>query len=484
MASLSKVTPDFEDLFKKLQSRLESSPTWTDLLPTSVGTTFLDLFAASSVTNQYYLDIAFREAFLSMAFRDSSIYAGTRFLGVRIARKVSAGCTARVENASTQVVYIPPYSQFLIGGKPFYTKAQYVIPAESYITNMDLYSGEVKTLSFDLSIYSDLRLKEFLLNLPDFSVTDLLVYTQNPSSTNTRIWESTDKPLFEHTPDDSVFYENTTRDGDVSLTFGDGIFGRLLSNEDTLYIRCVVTNGSADNNGLPGLQVQLLDNSDITGLTITAIAGGADQKSSSYYKLFAPQMRRTDRRAISLSDIRAALMLYPGIADAVVQGQKDIAPNDLRWMDVIRICVLPEEIDTLGGANPNPKSAAWSQLSSWLSERIAGFDIQTWNPKKLFVKLHLKIGIYPSADPSIVKVQALEKVLGLFVKKPGILGRMLVHDDISEAVSSVQGIDYIRVLSPVDQIVPGVLEYVVLDGIPTIDVVYSERTLSLNRGAF
>lgn len=480
---ISKVTPDFQVLYNELQRKLEQKQTWVDMLPTSVGTTILDLFAGSHVSSQFYLDMAFREAFLPTAVRDSSIFAGTRMLGVQISRKTCASCVAEVTNYSNRTKFLPPYSAVDMSGRQFFTRQQYVVPPGSAISNVALYSGEVKEKRFNLSMYNDLALKEFFLEEPGFVVSaeDVMIYTENADTGTTQLWEPTDKAIFEHHGEEAVYFTSTARDGDASFFFGDGANGKLLDRNSTLVIRYTVTNGSADNDGLPGIVLRVLSDSELKGETLTSISGGSNEKSALYYKMFAPNMFRTKRRAISGVDIRATVMRYPGIADCSPLGQRDIAPNDLRWMNTLRMCVLPEETDTLGGANPNPQSGTWSQFTRWLIPHLHdAYDVQRWNPIKVYVKVRIKVAILPSAMDGEIRIVAMENILKLFQKKPGILGRRLSMSDITDAVRKIEGVDYVVLSSPEEDILmPDRTHYAVLDGQPIIDVVYSERALGV-----
>lgn len=481
--TISKVQPDFQHLFNALRAKLQSKQSWIDVLPTSVGTTILDTFAGSAVSNQYYLDVNLREAFLPLAVRDSSIFSGTRMLGVNISRKVSASFEAQLSNYGLTTKFVSPLSVFDVGGMKAFTRGQYTIPPGHTISNVNLYIGEPNEKVFQLNTISNLKLKEFVLGVPGFVVSsnDLLVFTRNINNGTIVQWEKTDKALFEHTAADYVYFESTTRDGDVSLLFGDGQFGRELSTDEELVVQYVITNGSEGNKGLPGLKVRNITYTDIQGTTSTAINGGADEKSAFYYKMFAPHMHRTKRRAISKSDIRSIIMDYPGIADVSIFGQRDIAPNDPRWKNMIRLCVLPENEDDFGGANPNPNSAQWQQLIDTIQPKLHSLvEIQNWNPKKLFVRIVLRIALLPSASEGEIQIAATEAILKLFQKKPGILGRRLAESDISAAIRKIVGVDYVIVDSPTQEIEPSdASEYVVLEGIPDISTFYSERILSV-----
>src|SRR5438093_9888826 len=90
--TLSQTTPDFESLVIQLQLFLNSRATWADLLTSSTGQTLIEMMAAVGTFNQFAIEVAAREGFLDTAVRESSVYAITRMLGVRISRKNPAGC--------------------------------------------------------------------------------------------------------------------------------------------------------------------------------------------------------------------------------------------------------------------------------------------------------------------------------------------------------------------------------------------------------
>lgn len=489
MASIpiSKVTPDFEQLYEALAQKLAQNGTWVDLLPTSVGSTLLDLFAGATVSNQLYLDIAFRESFLPTAVRDSSIFAGARMLGIQIARKTSAACTVSLTNNGARTQFIPPYTKFAVNSLSFFNREQYTIPPYSTLSTVKLYQGEVREKEFILSSMTNLGLKEFFLNEPNFVVTseDVLVYTKDTGTGTISIWDKTDRAIFEHNGAEAVYFESTTRDGDVSLLFGDGEYGRVLVKTENLYVRYIVSRGADGNLGLPGKGVTLPNFSDVNGETVTNIGGGADEKGALYYKLFAPNMFRTKRRVISGVDFRAQIMSYPGVADVSIMGQRDIAPSDLRWMNMVRVCILPEESDTFGGANPNPTSAQWDYFLAWLKDlRHNAYTIQRWNPAKVYIAVRVKIALFPTVSEGDIRLLASEKVLELFQKKPGILGRRMSQSDIVNALRRIEGVDYVEVVSPVEDILmPDVCHYAVLDGEPVFDIAYSERSLGVT-GAY
>lgn len=475
---ISKVVVDQNDIYNELRKRLALRGTWKDLLPTNVGSTFLDMASGAATVNQFYVNTAFREAFLPTAVRDSSIYASTRSLGVKIARKTPAGVQVSLTNNLASLKLIPPYSEFIVGSTRFFNREQLMLAPGQTIESVNLYQGYVQLATYDLDVIGVQEMQTVILSQPGFNVseTDMLVYVQDKVSNEATVWNATDNALFELGATDKVYYDFTLGNGDVAFLFGTGEYGARLPTNSYLQIRFVITQGET-NVGIAGDRVRLAAAPEVNGYTTTNVSGGGNEKSALYYKMFAPKMARVKKRVVSASEWRAEICDYPGVADCAILAQRDIAPNDPTWQNVVRVCVLPQLRDTWGGANPNPKSAQWTQFLQWLQSRVgAHLQIQTWNAEKVFVKLALTIYVFESADLEETRIVALERVLKLFQKRPGILGRRLARTDIEKACI-IEDVDYVEIASPTEEnIIPGnKMRYIVLDGTPNINVVYSER---------
>ena len=480
--TISKVRPDFDLLYGELANKLALRGTWKDALPTSVGTTILDMFAGCGVTDQFYIEMALREAFLGLARRDSSIFAGVRWLGVNVRRNTPAGTTAQFTNNYSETKYIPPYTQFDLSGMMYFNRDQLeVIPGVP--TTAFLYQGTVNSKSFDLDTFVDRRNAIVNLGSSGFRASDILVYTEDKVSGNQTLWQDTEDSLWEYGTDDRIYYVDSTPAGDVAFTFGDGEFGSMLPTSSYLRVRYVDTLGAIANNGISGINGFCQSLPNIKVVTVSTVEGGANRKEALYYKLFGNRMFRSGKRWISDADIMSNLQGFPGIADVKVMGQRDIAPNDPSWMNVIRIVALPDNTDTFGGANPNPQSAAWENVMALLKGKIADMlQVQRWNAEKVYTTVRIKIAIFQTAQPNDIRLAVMERILALFEKKPGILGRRLALSDLREACT-IEGVDYIQILSPVEDITPdAAYRYVTLDGLPDLNVVFSERTF--NQGAY
>ena len=483
--AISKVVVDEQDFYNELARRLAEKGTWKDLLPTNVGSTILSITSGASTVNQHYINVSLREAFLSTAVRDSSIFQGTRSLGIKISRKTCAGVQVWLQNNLNTVKFIPAFTEFMVDSEKYFNREQIVLAPDAMIEDIPLYQGEIRVAEYDIDALAPAELQTFKLGTPGFVVseTDLLVWVEDKVTGEAIVWNQTDQALFELGPTDRNYYELTDGDGDVAFLFGTGEFGSRIPANSLLKVRYAVTKGSTAI-GISGQRVRMVAQPEVNGFTESNVSGGADQKSALYYKLFAPAMFRSNRKAISPTEVRAKIMKYPGVADCQVFTQRDIAPNDPRWQNVMRVCILPENTDTWGGANPNPNTPAWTAFTEWLLNEIQALaQIQTWNSTKLFVDLDVLLAVGPDVDTEEMRIVVMERILKLFQRKPGILGRRLSRSDI-EGACKVPGVDYVEVRSPKEEVLPSdKTQYVVLNGTPLINIVYSERKTGLT-GAY
>jgi hypothetical protein len=477
MKDFSRTVVDFDQAVNELHRGLQERGTWIDTLPTNVGETILALVGGSVAASQHLGIMATRNAFLHTATRDSAIYAIVRQQGTKILRSVSAATTARLKNNYNETIFIPQYSEFKIDDTSYYNKSQLIFSPGSE-QEIELTQGIVRAKVFDLDTMA-LDLTEFLLNEPGFAVTsDLLLFTTHKVNGTTRTWSEADGGLYNYTADDYVYFESTTASGDVSFIFGDDEYGARLPRNNVLTVRYVVSTGELANGKLSGSRARCVNFPQITGQTIAPTVGGGNVKTSDYYKSYGPYLFRSRGKAISEPEIRATASRYPGVADVAVLGQRDIAPQDKTYMNTMRICILPEQMDTWGGSNPNPKSAGWSNFVKWLKPQLHSLiEVETCNPQKVLVEVRVLIAVFNTADPEQIRLAATEAILALFKKRRGILKRRLSKSDIRKACT-LDGVDYIEIESfngEESVEINDPTSYIALKANPTVNVVYTER---------
>jgi len=495
-AEISGVHPDWAHLVIELQNLVKNKSAWSDFYTSSIGQTLLELMAAVGVYNQLLLENAYRESFLATAIRDSSVYALASMLGVRIARKNTPNVRVRLNNSGTSDAKILPYvTKFEVGGQVFFADHSYsVLPAglnawsnvvcdDASVKIEDnvltLYEGTFHEKS--MNIEDDPQAMGFFqirLNEPNWQVANnhLLL------SINDERWFEASDPLWLYDASAKVFFSTTSGDGDVVITFGDGLFGKIPKYGDKVRVGYIKTTGSGGNVGVIKQQVTCQNITTLSGITTSIVSGGVDQKSSMYYKLYAPHVFKARGRAITKTDYRALILTeYTGsnlIASLAVQGQRDIAPFDLRWMNTVRLSILPH-VDYQKNTDltllTNVPSFAISTNNSSISETdynlgryrdnnvdtdhiIAAGEVSSFfawlgtknhymidttykDPVKLVVDLKIEVAILKRANASVVVENVVRSVKSLFYRKLDTLGKEVLISDIMRS-ALVDNVDY------------------------------------------
>lgn len=469
MLQLSSVHPDYESLLSQLQLYLRQKSTWLDTVDSGAGETLLEAVAAIGEFNQLGIELAYREAFLETANRKSSVYAITRMLGVRINRKSpSSVVTVLTRSPLTTSYTLKSYTQFDIAGTLFFNRQPIVFPANADQVECTLYQGEVKTLSVDSTAaqFREIYIPESDFNVSDF---DVVVDVVNPSLGTTERWDNTYEGIWAADAGDKVFYDTTSANGSAIVMLGDGTHGALPPIGTEIQITYVLTKGSEGNNGVMPLPVKSINTSEIlAGSTQSPIVGGDDNKSYTYYKRQAPYIYRAKKRAVIANDYSAITLDYPNVASVVVHAQRDIAPSDLRWMNLIRICILPKDTDSFN-------SSQWDDYETYLRRfNHFGFDIQRYNPTKIECDIYCKIAMKPNQVDSVVKNECAKKIQALFAKE-NTIGKRKSISDISNACRSTGKVDYVIVVTPTtDLVCPTPYSWYSLRNL-TMDVFYTER---------
>jgi hypothetical protein len=447
---------------------VKAKGSWNDLLTQSAGQTLLEVGAAVGAFNQQGIEIAFREAFLT-AVRDSSIFAIAAMLGVRLSRKSPAVVTVKLTRAGPGVSAIPEMSQFTVGGKLFYNRNSIVFETDTVVAF--LYEGQVVTQQFT---GETTPFREIILNEPGFQVsnTDVIVSVVNTATAESDRWNKIHDGIWIAAANATVYQDFTDGAGDVVLRFGNGEHGGIPGLGYVINVTYARTSGALGNNGGSGLAVAYNTGADaVTGTTQNSINGGSDEKPASFYRSVAPYIFRAKNRAVTATDYRAIAQAYPGVASVTIQSQRDIAPRDLRWMNVIRVCVLPESTDKFNDVQ-------WKNFRSYMESKVhAAVQLMCIDATKISTSLVIRIAVNSDARPNELEAIVRMNIQNLFRKDVDSLGRRIAQSDIVEACN-IPGVDYVEMVSPKADLMPlSPLSWFSPDNI-TITPFFTERRFS------
>lgn len=440
---------------------------WLDKEKSSVAVFLVDALAGISEVGQTHLMFALREAFLQKARRDSSILANVRFLGVELARKSGSAVLAQLRNNTDSPLTLNAYSQFTVNGKDFYNPNGAVILPRSLL-QIQLNQGTVGYKTFNLA---DLDLSFPFVKLGisgNVVASDGIQIKVTESNNVVHQWYKHTDSLYEMSSSDRSYIESTTEDGDVSFLFGNGEFGMRLPEIGSMTVRYILTEGIAGNIGSPGAIVSLTSNNAINGVTLEGAVGGANEKDPNFYKLYGSSLFESRGNLIRPSHWEA-LAEFPDVADIVVEGQRDLAPDDPSWMNTVRLCVLPINSSNWGGANPNPISAQWSRFIDHVKSKCGRhLTIVPHNPEKILVDVLIEVYVYSDQNTALMETEITQEIRKFFSRRAGVLGRPLIpSSDLDRVVRTLpdgktrEGIDYVKIINPTMDVTPAArVEYV------------------------
>jgi hypothetical protein len=233
-------------------------------------------------------------------------------------------------------------------------------------------------------------------------------------------------------------------DGRMLLQFGNlgginGQFGSIPQVNDTVTISYPVTKGASGNNIVTqGKAVSITGFPLITGSFNANPTGGADDKPIIAYKNIAAGGFGTYSSAVTKSQYQATIGTFPGILDAVTQAQREINPNDYRWMNVIRV----------SGLTSSPWTQAQKKDFTDYCQTVTMYaPYFLWqDPIAIPRDVALDIYIFNSAIPNQVLTAATSAINALFAPRPGLLMTNFYVDDLVQVVRNAN---------------PGLISYVI-----------------------
>lgn len=440
--NLSTIKPDFSQLVSQLQTILSTKPAWVDLYQSGTGQTLIELIASIGELDQYAIEQAYKEGFLDTAITDSAVYAITRMLGVRIPRKQPATMVVTFSRTDTSLALtIPAFSVFTCNSVTLFNREAFTFTAGSSSLVVTLYEGVVR--SFQLfAAGTDFQMFKSTESGFQVSDQDIKVTSNNndiPVITN-GIWNYSGE---------SAVQDTTTKDGELLLTFGNDNYGFKPANNVQVDITYTVTRGvTAADSTLAGQKVAYVSDSSITGVVgVGGLTGGGDQVPVDTLQQISPLLFSAQgQRATTKSEFAAVAMSYPGVKDALIVGQRELAPADLRFMNLARISLLTDNPIT---------NTFYNDFIAWYTKRTM-FPVRFYRQDPIQFPVTITANIYcsSSADLLAVKANVTAAINALFQPRQGYIGYNVFKSDIYEAINaSDTHVEYVELLSPTTDVI-------------------------------
>jgi hypothetical protein len=428
---LSSLNGDFEAIRQQLQTYLASKESWAGTLPTQTGQTIIDFVAAIAAYNSFQNVRSYEDAFPNTSVSDEATYAIASMQGLRIRRKQPASMEAEITVAAP--VTVPAYSQFTGGGTFFYNRTALALtpgPAQEVTLHQGrVIDFEINGLGTDFQLFMSQE-RQFQVSNNDVSV---FINGIPIARTEDGLWKLKGVPGFR---------DRTLPDGRLVIEFGNGTYGSRPSQTDTVRILYTLTSGASANNLNLTSKKFVLDGSP--GVVASATenpTNGVDEQGATIYKNVAAATFGNFGSAVTKEQYQATAASYPGVIDAVVLAQRDINPQALQWMNVMRVTLLTT---TLWSPGQSQTYINWLQSKTMYSGKFV-MD----QPLGISTNVSAMIYCFNWANATQAQADAIAAVQALFAPEAGYLGRDLELADIYNAIlDSNKGIDYVDIFSP------------------------------------
>lgn len=464
------VPSDPDAIFRQLYVILQSSEdpdirrVWGQALKQSTTERLLRMVVRAVEMSQYAIDRSTEERHIDTALLESSIRSILRDMEVRAMRKIPAGLNVFVSrSSSTSSSYtIPAFTQFSGGGKTFYTRYPIRFEVGETVVQARVYVGELKRDSF---ISTGENFQEWLSPVDKFKVSDgresyngveysdLIV---SVSGTPVRVTEYDQWwDMLQDT--DKAVKDRTTIDGRCQLVFGDGSYGYLPPPNTLIQVQYIVTEGSADNvggfdsnlsmiGGDGSISAYPVSSGQGSNIQSSRVDGGADEVPASTYRKTGPLLFASAGSAVRHKTAQAWAVNYPGIADALVLGQSKTHPNDRRYMNVLKVCLLKggTGIDQEDYTPSSAEASGWLQHFNKRRSSVAG-HIVFYAPVPSSPPLDIILECQPHVTLALASEAARQAIKDLYQYKAGTLrGTILLSELFDSAKYSTEGIIGVR----------------------------------------
>lgn len=342
MSTFDYTSRDYLSIKNDLLARAsEIFPEWTSRDSSDFGMLLVDLWSYMGDVMHFYIDRASKEAFLETATQRESLLAIANLLDYIPIGRTAAVSTIRLNAAQslatdTSPVLIPAGTRFLAtplvegASKVVFTSnediafnvtgtqvAGYTTYPKSTIASLSLIEGEIFTESFTSNGQLGQR---FTLSKTGVVASSVVVDVYEGVGGIAVRYGLVDR-LIENTSTAPVYAIDLNADDSSTLVFGNGVHGKVPTNNALVNVTYRRSRGAAGNVDAAAIkEFESLTNGvgpSYDGIVVlpnqSRAFGGSDAESAASLKVNIPASFRSQDRAVSLQDYIDLVLRVPGI---------------------------------------------------------------------------------------------------------------------------------------------------------------------------
>jgi hypothetical protein len=385
---------DFDQIRASIKDYLRANSTFTDFdFEGSNFSILIDVLAYNSYLTAYNTNMVANEAFLDSATIRENVVSLARNIGfVPLSRRAAkANISFIITGINTQVKTATLKAGVVCTGNLDNTSYIFSIPeditigvsnGEAIFSNIDIYEGTYLTKTF--TVDTSQPNQKYIIPNP-YTDTSTIRVNVNTGGTNEQ-YTAVDNIVGINSTS-QIFLIQEVSDEKYELFFGDGIFGKKLSNGNQVNASYIVTNGPAGNgasNFTFSGSIKDNNNAVINAnigfiVTNTASQNGDTIQSTESVRYYAPRLYAAQNRAVTAGDYEALLpSIYPNIESVTAYGGEELNPPQY---GKVFIAAKPKNSDYLSQATKD------SILTSLQKYTVAGIKPEFVDINVLYVEL-------------------------------------------------------------------------------------------------
>lgn len=342
---------DFDQIRSTIKDYLRANSNFTDYdFEGSNLSVLIDALAYNTYITSYNANMVTNEVFIDSATLRENIVALARNIGYTPRSRVSprANVTFLVDATSLgnrpisitlkKGLVCTSTNSFSAESFTFCVPDDITVPVVNNVAIFDdiiIYEGILINESFRVDSLN--KNQRFILNNVNIDTSTINIFVRNTATSSTGNKFRIVNNLFEAKPQENICFIQEIEDQRYELIFGDGVFGKKLSNNNIIDISYIVTNGRAAN-GVTNFTFsgRLFDNNDnIVTNSVSLVAtnipaqSGEEIESVNTIRKYATKLYASQNRAVTPNDYEAIVpYIYPEAETVTVFGGEDLNPPE------------------------------------------------------------------------------------------------------------------------------------------------------------
>jgi hypothetical protein len=411
MAFTQYTNLDFEQIKASLRDYLGANSNFTDfdfegsnlsiLIDTLAYNSYITNYNANMVANEAFIDSAtLRENVVALARNIGYVPASRRSATANISFIVDLG-SGTTKSSVTLKAGLVAIGDFANTNYTFSIPEDATVPVVDGIASFTVDIKQGTYLTKEYVVDTAQSNQRFILPNPFVDTSTIRVKIKDTvSSTTTKPYNIINNIVGITTTSETYLIQEI-QDEKYELIFGDGVFGKKLSNGNVVTASYIVCDGP-NGNGVANFAFsgKLVDNDG--GLIVTGISelstnqpsrNGAEIESISTVKNLAPRVYASQYRAVTASDYEAIIpTIYSNAASVTAYGGEDATPPQF---GKVFISIKPKTGEFISDFD---KRQILQNLKSY---SVAGIRPELIDLKYLFVELNTSVYYNSNATTSV-----------------------------------------------------------------------------------